>query len=174
MSLAADEPLASSCQAASGLSLQREPFVREERFMRRLVVTACLFAICLAGFVNLSAADDNDTPKAAAARKLLKTKVSADYKDTPLKEIIEDLQDQIKDKTKKSLGVRVDTRHGVSQNTKFTYKADNKPLEEILDEMFKKNDLGYIVISQRGDAYDGTLLIVKGSVRGYPAKKDAK
>jgi hypothetical protein len=140
--------------------------------MRRLVVIASLFAAFGAFIVNLSAADDNDTPKAAIARKLLKTKVSADYKDTPLKEIIEDLQDQIKDKAKKSLGVRVDTKNGVSQNTKFTYKADNKPLEEILDEMFKKNDMGYIVISQRGNAYDGTLLIVKGKARGYREKKE--
>jgi hypothetical protein len=139
--------------------------------MRRLVVIASLFAAFGACLVNLSAADDNDTPKAAVARKLLKTKVSADYKDTPLKEIIEDLQDQIKDKAKKSLGVRVDTKNGVSQNTKLTYKADNKPVEEILDEMFQKNDLGYVVISQRGNAYDGTLLIVKGKARGYPEKK---
>jgi hypothetical protein len=142
--------------------------------MRRLVVIASLFAALLASGVHLSAADDNDTLKAAAARKLLKTKVSADYNDTPLKEIVEDLQEQIKDKAKKSLGVRIDTKNGVSQNTKFTYKADNKPVEEILDTMFKKNDLGYIVISQRGNAYDGTLLIVKGSARGYPSKKDGK
>ncbi|HTU89047.1 MAG TPA: hypothetical protein VMF69_03020, partial [Gemmataceae bacterium] len=59
---------------------------------------------------------------------------------------------------------------GVSNNTKFTYKAEDKPLEEVLDEMFKKNDLGYIVISQQGNAYDGTILIVKGKARGY--KKD--
>jgi hypothetical protein len=142
--------------------------------MRRLVVIASLLAAFLASVVHPSAADENDTPKAAAARKLLKTKVSADYKDTPLKEIVEDFQDQIKDKAKKSLGVRIDTKNGVSQNTKFTYKADNKPLQEILDEMLKKNDLGYIVISQRGNAYDGTLLIVKGNARGYPHKKDDK
>jgi hypothetical protein len=94
-----------------------------------------------------------------------------DYKDTTLTAIIDDIKDQIKDKSKKVLGVRVDNKGGVSNNTKLTYKADDKPLEEVLDEMFKKNDLGYIVISQRGNAYDGTLLIVKGSARGYPAKK---
>lgn len=142
--------------------------------MCRLVVIASLFAAFLASGVHLPAADDNDTPKAAVARKLLKTKVSADYNDSPLHEIITDLQDQLKDKAKKNLGVRIDTKNGVSRNTKFTYKADNKALEEILDEMFKKNDLGYIVISQRGNAYDGTLLIVKGSARGYAAKKDNK
>jgi hypothetical protein len=40
--------------------------------------------------------------------------------------------------------------------------------------MFKKNDLGDIVVSQQGNAYDGTLLIVRGKARGYPAKKDDK
>jgi hypothetical protein len=140
--------------------------------MRRLLVTSSLLMALMAGFVELSAAqEEKDTKKAAATRKLLKTKVKVDYKDTPLKEIIEDIQDQIKDAKKKSLGVRVDTKNGVSQNTKFTYKADDKPLDEVLDEMFKKNDLGYIVISQQNNAYDGTLLIVKGSARGYPAKK---
>ncbi|HEY7310929.1 MAG TPA: hypothetical protein VH643_16315 [Gemmataceae bacterium] len=141
--------------------------------MRRLVVTTSLFAACLVGFVNLFAAEDTkDTPKAAATRKLLKTKVSVEYKDTTLRDVIDDIKDQIKDKTKKTVGVRLDNKGGVSNNTKFTYKADDKALEEVFDEMFKKNDLGYIVISQQGNAYDGTLLIVKGKARGYPEKKD--
>lgn len=139
--------------------------------MRRVVLTASVFAVCLAGFVSLSAADDKDTPKAANARKLLKTKVSLDYKDEPLKNIIDDIKDQIKDTTKKTLGVRLDSKGGVSGNTKFTVKANDKPLEEVFDEMFKKFDMGYYVISQRGNAYDGTLLIVKGKARGYPEKK---
>jgi len=138
--------------------------------MCRLVATASLFAVFAAAAVDLSAADEKDTPKAAATRKLLKTKVTVDYKDTTLSEIVDDIKDQIKDKSKKVLGVRVDNKGGVSNNTKFTYKAEDKPLEEVLDEMFKKNDLGYVVISQQGNAYDGTILIVKGKARGY--KKD--
>jgi hypothetical protein len=132
-----------------------------------------LFAVFLAGVVPLSVAQEsNDTPKASATRKLLNTKVSVDYKDTTLREIIDDIKEQIKDKTKKTLGVRLDNKGGVSNNTKFTYKADDKALDEVLDEMFKKNDLGYVVISQRNNAYDGTLLIVKGKARGFPVKKD--
>lgn len=142
--------------------------------MSRLVLTAGLLA-SLAVIVSASTADDGrDTPKAAAARKLLKTKVSVDYKDTPLSEVIDDIKDQIKDKTKRAVGIRVDNKGGVSNNTKFTYKADDKTLEEVLDDMFKKSDLGYIVVSQQGNAYDGTLLIVKGRARGYPAKKNDK
>ncbi|HWG46449.1 MAG TPA: hypothetical protein VN688_27050 [Gemmataceae bacterium] len=142
--------------------------------MRRLVLAASLVAACLvSGLVNLSAADKaNDSPKAAATRKLLKTKVTVDYKDTTLTDIIDDLKEQIKDKTKKTISVLKDNKGGVSNNTKFTYKADNKPLDEVLDEMFKKNDMGYVVISQKGNAYDGALKIVKGKARGYEEKKD--
>jgi maltose-binding protein MalE len=142
--------------------------------MRRVVVAAILLAACLAGVVNLSAADEKDTPKAAATRKLLKTKVSVDYKDTTLNDVIDDIKDQIKEKTKKTISVLKDNKGGVSNNTKFTYKADDKPLDEVLDAMFQKSDLGYLVISQRGNAYDGALKIVKGKARGYPANKDDK
>src|SRR5262249_59237232 len=113
---------------------------------------------------------EKDTPKAANTRKLLKTKVSVDFKDTILKDVVDDIKDQVKDKTKKNLFVLTDTKGGVSLNTKFTYKADEKPLDEVLDEMFKKNDMGYIVVTK--GTYDGALQIVKGKARGYPEKKD--
>ena len=140
--------------------------------VRRLMLTASLFAVCLIGFVNGYAADNDDTPKAAATRKLLKTKVTVNFKDTPLSDVIDEIKDQIKDKTKKTLAVLKDNKGGVSNNTKFTYKADDKPLEQVLDEMFKQNDLGYIVVTK--GTYDGALMIVKGGARGYPAKKEDK
>ena len=138
--------------------------------MRRLVVIASLFAAFFAVAVHLSAAEDNDTPKASATRKLLKTKVSVDYKDTTLTDVIDDIKEQIKDKTKKNLFVLKDSKGGVSNNTKFTYKADDKPLEEVLDQMFRKNDLGYVVLIK--GTYDGAVMIVKGKARGYPEKKE--
>ncbi len=118
--------------------------------MRRLVLAASLFAACLAGFVNLYAADkDEDSPKSAATRKLLKTKISVNFNDTTLSDVVDEIKDQIKEKTKKSIFVLKDNKGGVSNNTKFTYKAEDKPLEVVLDEMFKKNDLGYIVVIRR-------------------------
>ena len=120
--------------------------------------------------MDLAAADEEkDSPKAAATRKLLKTKVSVDYKDTTLTDVIDDIKEQIKDKTKKTLSVLKDNKGGVSNNTKFTYKADDKPLEEVLDEMFKKNDMGYIVVTK--GAYDGALMIVKGKARVIRPRK---
>ncbi len=96
--------------------------------MRRLVVTTSLVAFSLVGgLVTLSAADQgDDSPKAAATRQLLKTKVSVDYKDTTLTDVIDDLKEQIKDKKKKTISVLKDNKGGVSNNTKFTYKADDK------------------------------------------------
>jgi hypothetical protein len=89
-----------------------------------------------------------------------------------LRDVVADIKDQIKDQTKKNLAVLIDTKGGVSLNTKFTYKADDKPLDEVLDELFKKNDLGYIIIT-RG-TYEGALQIVKGNARGSPAGKEDK
>jgi hypothetical protein len=136
----------------------------------RRLLCASAFVALLSAFVPALAAED--TPKAAKTREALKTKISVSFKDTPLRDIIDEIKDQVQDKAKVKLSVLVDTKGGVSNNTKFTYKADDKSLEEILDEMLKKNDLGYIVISQRGNAYDGALRIVKGGARGYPEKKD--
>lgn len=172
MSLRGGEPLATECIAAGGATMQRTPFVWEERLMCRFVLSAGLFAAWLAACVPLSAAADKDTPKAAATRKLLKTKVSVDYQDTTLSDVIDDIKDQIQEATKKKLFILKDNKGGVSNNTKFTYRADNKPLEQVLDEMFKKNELGYYVISQERNAYDGALMIVKGKARGYLEKKE--
>lgn len=138
--------------------------------MRRLMIATVWFAVGLLNLASIgSAAEEKDSAKAAATRKLLKTKVSVDYKDTILSDVIDDIKDQIKEKTKKTLAILKDSKGGVSNNTKFTYKAEDKPLEEVLDEMFKKNELGYIVITK--GTYDGALQIVKGKARGYPEKK---
>jgi autotransporter-associated beta strand protein len=135
---------------------------------------ATTFALCLALALAAAApgaADDkagsDDTPKAAAARKLLKTKVTLNFKDTRLEDAIE----EIKEEHVKGLNIRLDTRGGVSRNQAITYKGTNVPLEDALDAMFKKNGLGYVVISGRNNAYDGTVFIKQGKERGYPINK---
>jgi hypothetical protein len=40
--------------------------------------------------------------------------------------------------------------------------------------MFAKNDLGYIVISVKNNAYDGLVRITKGGERGYEKGKEPK
>ena len=127
--------------------------------MRRLVILSAVLAVS----VSPAWAAPKDTPKATAARKLLKQKVSVEFKDSPLADVVDDIKSQVK-----GLGIRIDTKGGVSMNQTVTYKADDKPLDEVLDEMFKKIDLGYVIISKPRDAYDGTLFIKKGKERGYP------
>jgi hypothetical protein len=119
-----------------------------------------------------SAKDTKDSPAAAATRKKLKAKISVDYMEVALKEVMEEIKKKFKDATDMELSIQLDFAGGVSNNSKVTFSADDKPLAEILDKMFKDNGLGYIVVSKEykdyKGRYDGWILIVKGKERGYP------
>ncbi|MCS6851181.1 MAG: hypothetical protein NZ700_08445 [Gemmataceae bacterium] len=139
--------------------------------MRRLVFTAALIVTC---GLSLWAADTpKDTPAAAATRKKLQAKISVDFKDTRLEDAMKEIQDKVKDVTGQELSIKLDNVGGVSNNLTVTYSAKDKTVAEIFDEMFAKNDMGYIVISKEyktyKSRYDGWVLIVKGKERGYPA-----
>ena len=62
----------------------------------------------------------------------------------------------------------LDAKGGVLRNQTITYKAKDKSVEDILDEMLKKPDLGYIIISKKGNAYDGLVQVRKSKERGTP------
>jgi hypothetical protein len=79
--------------------------------------------------------------------------------------VVDDLKEMVK-----GLHISIDTKGGVSQNRTITYKADDKPLDVVLDGMFKKVGLGYYIISNKKETYDGLLRIVAGKQRGYPDK----
>jgi type II secretory pathway component GspD/PulD (secretin) len=132
--------------------------------VRCLIAVAALFSLGL-----LSTYADEDTPAAAKTRKLLKEKVTVSFKDTSLKDVVEELKDQIN-----GLKMQWDSKGGVSGNQTITYSGKDVTLEEALDQMFKKSDLGYIVISNKNNAYNGSILIRKGKERGYPMSKDDK
>jgi autotransporter-associated beta strand protein len=137
------------------------------RTAKTLTLTLAVTLVAL----GTSRADDratsDDTPKAAAARKLLKKKITVNFKETPLKDVIEEL----KEDHVQGISIRIDTKGGVSQNQAITYKGADVTLEQALDEMFKKNGLGYLVISGKNNAYDGSILIKQGKERGYPINK---
>jgi hypothetical protein len=116
-----------------------------------------------------SAADDKpeDSALAAKTRKLLKTKIEVEFKDTRLEDAMEEIKEQVK-----GLKYLLDTKGGVSRNQTLTYKAKGKTVEEVFDEMFKKPELGYIIISKKGNAYDGLVQVRKGKERGYEKKKE--
>jgi hypothetical protein len=153
--------------------------------MRRLLATTLILGLFVALPVGAFPDKDKkeekkdkpkDTEKAAATRKALDSKISVDYKDTLVQDVAKDLAEKIKDASKTDVTVKVDSLiSGLTRNQKINYTGKDKPVTEILDEMGKKNGLGYIVISGKyGTKYpkdDGTLLITKGEDRGYqPAK----
>lgn len=134
--------------------------------------SAMILAIAAAlAIISFNVADDkpgsDDTPKAAATRKLLKTKITVNFKETRLEDVIE----EIKEDHVKGISIRLDTRGGVSRNQTINYQGKDVTLEDALDQMFKKNGLGYVVISQKNNAYDGSILIKQGKERGYPLNK---
>jgi hypothetical protein len=126
--------------------------------MRKVFSLGLLVAFILAPFWAAA----KDTPKAADTRKKLQQKISIEFMDTCLEDAMDEIKGQVK-----GLGVIYDK--GISRNLTITLKADNKPLAEVLAGMFKKNGLGYVVISKAGTAYDGNLQVKQGPERGYAA-----
>jgi hypothetical protein len=136
--------------------------------VRCILWTATIFSLTLSS----ARAVEKDTPAAAATRKKLQAKISVDYKDLSIKEVMEDLKQKVSDATGMDLSIYVDNKGGISNNSTLTYSGKDQTVAEILDGMFKNTDLGYIVISKEyksfNTRYDGWLLIVKGKERGYP------
>ncbi len=142
--------------------------------MRRLLAAFALVAVV--GIAVRAADEPKDTPKAAATRKAVnETKISVNWKDTLVADVAKDLEEKLADAGVKTT-VKVDTLvSALNTNKKITYSAKNKTIAQVLDEMGKKHDLGYVVVS--GPVYkkkikkaDGFLLITKGTERGYPSK----
>jgi hypothetical protein len=134
--------------------------------MRRWLFTGLVAGLLVAG---LGAQDrkPKDSPKAAATRKLLDKKVDADFAEDSLKEILENLKEQVK-----GLNYRFDPTAGVSGNMTITYKGQKQALRDVLAGILKKHALGYYIDSREGTAYDGLLTITKGNQRGYPAGQE--
>jgi hypothetical protein len=134
--------------------------------MRTLLSAAVLCCLVLPA---RAVEDDksDDSVAAAKTRKLLKTKIEVDFKDTRLEDAMDEIKEQVK-----GFKFLLDTKGGVSRNQPMTYTAKGKTVEEVLDGMFKKPELGYIVISKKGNAYDGLVQVRKGKERGYEKKKE--
>jgi len=111
-----------------------------------------------------------DTPEAAALRKVLDSKVKeVKFADQRLEEVLEELKDTVK-----GFKFKLDSKGGVSRNQKVSYAGKDKTVHEILDGLFTKNGLGYYVISGKNDAYNGLLFIKQGKERGYKMGEEPK
>jgi hypothetical protein len=109
-----------------------------------------------------------ETPAAKATRKKLAQKISVDFTETRMK----DAMNEIKSEFDNRLGIWLDNVGGVSNNSKVTFKADDQPLEKILNDFCKKYELGWFVFSKQGDRYDGWIKIRKSNERGYEKGKE--
>lgn len=119
-----------------------------------------------------SSAFAQETPTALAARKKLQQKITVDWKDITTKAIFED----IKSEMDKPPGFKIDTTTGMSLNTKLSYKAKDKSIEEVLNDLAEKFEFGWFVKSDGKDRYDGWIIIRKhkNKERGYEDGKEPK
>ena len=133
--------------------------------MRRLLILGLPLLACVASV----AIAEEDTAKAAATRKVLKNKVTVDFKEETIGAIVDD--DGLKDQLK---GVTFDlnVKSGLNRNTKVTISMKDKPFEEVLKAICDKNGWGYYIISNEKNAYDGRVVLKVGKERGYEEGKE--
>ena len=136
---------------------------------RRLTWILALAAVLAAGQTGFA----QESPSAIATRKKLKQKITVDFKDIGTKTVFDD----IKGEMDKPVAFKIDANSGVSNNSKLTYKAKDKAVEEVLNELSDKYEFGWIVVSNPKDRNDGFVIIrksTKGKERGYEAGKEPK
>jgi len=122
---------------------------------------AGLVMLCM--MIGLTAQEKKtEPPIIAKTKKKLETKITVNFNDEKLKDVIKELEEGAEVK------FRLDTKGGVSGNMSFTYKAEEKPLKDILNEMFKGKGLGYVIHrkTNNNDRYEGYIDIVQGDQRG--------
>jgi hypothetical protein len=139
--------------------------------MRRILGSFTVAVVCAAWLGTAgSAGAQEETPSARAMRKKLEKKISVDFKETRLKDALEDIKGEFDNR----LGVHIDNTTGVSNNMKVTYKADDQPLKKILNDLCTKYDMGWYVMSDAKERYDGFIIIRKSAERGYEKGKEPK
>ena len=134
--------------------------------MKNCVKLLGLLAVAL---VLAAPALAQETASAKATRKRLQQKISVEWKEVGLKIITEDIKGEVD----QPISFKIDNTSGLSNNTKLTYKADNKTVQEILNGLSDKGDFGWYVRSDRKDRYDGFVILrrYKDKERGYEAGK---
>jgi hypothetical protein len=133
------------CRVSYGVSRMRNAF-------------AAAIVVVLAGLPVIAA--DKDTPAAAKTRsERLKVKVTVEWKNIFLRDCLSELVSAMDDAGLGKIEFKNST--GVSLNTRMTFSAKDKPIDEVLEGLLKTNDLAYEIISKKGDKADGGLMIKK-------------
>jgi hypothetical protein len=111
-----------------------------------------------------------DTPAADFTRtKALKVKVTAEFTEVKLGEILKEFAHLAEEKTDEPLMLAYG--EGFPFAKKVTFKATNVTLEAALDALLVKagGTLGYVVVSKDGDKYDGWVRMTATGERGVEA-----
>jgi hypothetical protein len=137
--------------------------------MRKLFSCALVLALTACAFAD-DKKDDKKSEETAAAKKtraLLKKKITVEFKNTRFKEAIDEIKDEVK-------GLNVVFGTGISLNRMVTYKAKDKTVEDILNDVCKEvGGIGWIVVSDSKPKapYNGSVQIRLGDERGTEKKK---
>lgn len=108
------------------------------------------------------------TPAAELTRtKALKAKVSVEYKDVRLGDVLKEFAAQAD--MRADMLILWAYGPGFPYSQKVTYSCRDKSVEAALDELFTKaGGLGYVVVSKAGDKRDGWVLLTTTGERGAP------
>lgn len=99
-----------------------------------------------------------DSPAAEHTRmKLLKTKVTVDFKNYPLREALKEFAAQVEMQAERP--VMWTYPEDIQPGQKVTYSCNNKPLDAALGELCTKLKLGYVVVSGEDDPRDGWVRV---------------
>ncbi len=127
--------------------------------------------VCVLAALLAQSAAAQESKSAKATRDKLKQKASVDAKDQGTKSIFDELLGE----AEKPIRFKIDNVSGISNNSKLTFKAKDKTIEEILNLMSDKFDFGWYVYSNEGNnKEDGKVIIRKnsdGKERGFEFKK---
>jgi hypothetical protein len=133
----------------------------------RLVVA---FAACI---LLAQQAEAQESKAAQATRKKLKQKITVEFKEIGTRDVFSGIRDEMD----KPVNFKIDNSNGLSNNSKLTYKAKNKTVEQVLNELSDKFDFGWIVVSNpSNNKVDGWVIIRRTGKkeRGYEAGKEPK
>ncbi len=100
---------------------------------------------------------------ARRTQRLMRRRVTVSYDNTRLADVLADLKKQAKD-----LKWTLDTSAGASEDLTVSYQAKEQRLGMVLDGLFDRMGLGYVILSDPESPKDGELLIRPGSERGEP------
>jgi hypothetical protein len=137
--------------------------------MRGLTFAAALavglFAPVSTPSATAQTAAPKDTPAAERTRtKLLKAKITVNFNGT-LRDLLKELAGQAEMEHGKPVMWAYSDDIKASQIVAF--ESQNKPLDDVLDALFKKPGLGYVVVSQDDDRRDGWVRVTVGDERGF-------